>query len=134
MAPLRIEIIYLSHLEDLAVLEASPRFVRKVIKVPAVKDKLDVNISLDRDAGLDNEDTSDLHAYIRDRIATESHPLALPPWETVVDNGLRVKAVKGSRYVVASVIPVHMNGNIMASIYVIAEKAANIMLEDAQAY
>jgi choline dehydrogenase-like flavoprotein len=52
---------------------------------------------------------------------------------TVVDSRLSVKGVNGVRCVDASVVPVHISGNIMASVYAIAEKATDMILEDAKA-
>jgi hypothetical protein len=75
MAPPVIDPKYLSHVAGLAALEASVRFLSKVLKVPAVKEMLAVDFSLDRDDGLDKKDTSDLHAYIRARTGTDYHPI-----------------------------------------------------------
>lgn len=136
MNPSLINPKYLSHLADLAVLKASLRFLSKVLKVPAVKEMLAMDFSLHRDVGLDKMDTADLHAYIRARTGTEYHPIGTAAMGTVVDSRLRVKGVKGVkglRCTDASVIPVHISGNPIASIYVIAEKAADMMLEDAEA-
>jgi choline dehydrogenase-like flavoprotein len=133
VAPPVIDPKYLSHPADVAVLEASLRFLSKVTKVPEVKQMLDVDFSLDRDAGLDKKDTSDLRAYIRAHTGTEYHPIGTAAMGTVVDSRLSVKGVNGVRCVDASVIPVHISGNIMASVYAIVEKATDMILEDAKA-
>ena len=123
---------YLSHPADLAVLEASVRWLSMVLKGPAVKEML--NSSLDSDTGLDKDDKSDLKDFIRARSGTEYHPVGTAAMGTVLDSRLRVGGVRGLRCVDASVIPAHMSGNIMASVYAIAEKAADMMLEDARAH
>ena len=48
----------------------------------------------------------------------------------VVDEKLRVKGVQGLRVVHASVFPSHVSGNIMATVYAIAEKAADMIKEE----
>ena len=49
-----------------------------------------------------------------------------------VDTRLRVKAVKGLRCVDASVIPVHISGNVMGSVDAIAGEATDMVLEGVQ--
>lgn len=43
----------------------------------------------------------------------------------VVDSQLKVKGVKGLRVVDASVFSNHVSGNIVSSVYAVAEKAAD---------
>jgi len=45
----------------------------------------------------------------------------------VLDSTLKVKGVKGLRVVDASVFPNHVSGNIVSSVYAVAEKAADMI-------
>lgn len=48
----------------------------------------------------------------------------------VVDAKLRVKGVQGLRVVDASVFPGHVSGNIMGSVYAVAERGADLIKRD----
>jgi choline dehydrogenase len=48
----------------------------------------------------------------------------------VVDERLRVYGVKNLRVVDASIMPLHIRGNITSSVYAIAQKAADMIKED----
>lgn len=48
----------------------------------------------------------------------------------MVDEQLKVFGVRGLRVVDASIIPLHVSGNIAALVYTIAEKAADLIKSD----
>lgn len=50
--------------------------------------------------------------------------------EGAVDERLRVRGVKGVRVIDASVFPLHVGGNIVATVYAVAEKGADLIKED----
>ena len=48
----------------------------------------------------------------------------------VVDERLRVKGVEGLRICDASVFPSNISGNLVATVYAVAEKTADMIKED----
>ena len=65
--------------------------------------------------------------YVRGHAGTQYHPVGTAAIGSVVDSSLQVFGVKGLRVVDASVFPMHISGNIQATVYAIAEKAADII-------
>ena len=65
--------------------------------------------------------------YIRSCAGGQYHPIGTAAIGSVVDSSLRVFGVNGLRVVDASVFPMHISGNIQATVYAIAEKAADII-------
>jgi choline dehydrogenase len=69
--------------------------------------------------------------YCRQYGETVFHPTSTCRMGTVVDERLRVKGVDGLRVVDASVMPAVPSGNINAAVIAVAEKAADLIREDA---
>lgn len=74
----------------------------------------------------------DLVGYIRDTAFTEWHPCGTAKMGTdsqaVVDPALRVHGVEGLRVIDASVMPTMVNANLQATVIMIAEKGADLIL------
>ena len=82
--------------------------------------------------GMTRTSPQELDAHIRATAATAHHPLGTCQMgsddDTVVDPELRVRGVEGLRVVDASVMPDMVGGNINATVLMIAEKAADMIL------
>ena len=65
--------------------------------------------------------------YVRGHAGTQYHPVGTAAIGSVVDSSLQVFGVKDLRVVDAGVFPMHISGNIQATVYAIAEKAADII-------
>ncbi|GAM85289.1 hypothetical protein ANO11243_032930 [Dothideomycetidae sp. 11243] len=61
---------------------------------------------------------------------TNYHPCGTCSLGAVVDSRLNVKGVKNLRIVDASIMPIIPRGNIIATVYAVAERAADIISED----
>jgi len=81
-----------------------------------------------RDAG-----DEELMAFIRENSMTLYHPTSTCAIGPVVDPRLRVHGVRGLRVVDASVMPSVVRGNTNAATIMIAERAVDLIVQDAQA-
>ncbi|THW75817.1 alcohol oxidase [Aureobasidium pullulans] len=66
----------------------------------------------------------------RDFAMTNYHPCGTCALGAVVDSRLNVKGVRNLRVVDASVVPIIPRGNILATVYAVTERAADIISED----
>jgi choline dehydrogenase len=74
---------------------------------------------------------ADWLAYCREYGETVFHPTSTCRMGSVVDEKLRVKGIDGLRVVDASVMPAVTSGNINAAVIAVAEKAADLIKENA---
>lgn len=140
-APPLIDPQYLSHALDLAILADGILFVQKIFETKPLADFIKDNpdgkgkriqpsfqypAKLDRDGAIEHAKKATISSW---------HPIgtcAMLPRDDggVVDERLRVYGVKNLRVVDASIIPLHVRGNIISSVYAIAERAADLIKED----
>jgi choline dehydrogenase-like flavoprotein len=67
---------------------------------------------------------------VHDAILGEYHICGSVAMGDALDSRLRVKGVEGLRVADASVFPNNVSGNIVSSVYAVAEKAADLIKED----
>jgi len=79
------------------------------------------------------DDVQKLRTYIKETCITDWHPSGTCKMGldnmAVVDSSLRVRGVDGLRVVDASIMPSVVSGNLQASIYMIGEKAADMIVQ-----
>ncbi len=121
---------YLSSKDDIHTLVKGIRFVRELVKKKSFSGLISGEIGASKNALTDIE----LENYCRN-IGTQSiyHPVGTCKMGhdplAVVSDQLKVHDILGLRIVDASIIPKMVTGNINASIVMIAEKAADMILE-----
>lgn len=67
---------------------------------------------------------------MHDVIVGEYHPCGSVAMGDALDSRLRVKGAQNLRVADASVFPNNVSGNIVSSVYAVAEKAADMIKED----
>ena len=127
---------YLSHPLDIEIL------ARHMMYIPTIA-KTEPLASLIKNGGqllpknIDLQSLDSAKEHCKRHIITNNHPCgtcAMMPLENggVVDSRLKVHGVKGLRVVDASIFPMIPRGNIQSSVYAVAEKAADLIMEDWQ--
>ena len=108
------------------------KILRKILAAPALKpyvvDEVDPGAKVASDEEMLN--------FCRQRGSTVYHPTSTCRMGNdplaVVDQRLRVRGIEGLRVVDASIMPDLMSGNTNAPTIMIAEKASDMILEDAR--
>ncbi|HEX9702814.1 MAG TPA: GMC family oxidoreductase N-terminal domain-containing protein [Rhodospirillales bacterium] len=123
---------YLSAQADRLVAAASVRLTRRIVAQPALqKYKPD-----EFKPGPDIQSDEDLAVAAGNISTTIFHPVGTCKMGSddgaVVDDRLRVRGLKGLRVVDASVMPVITSGNTNSPVIMIAEKASDMIREDAK--
>ena len=120
---------YLADPADTEALVAGIRIAREIVAQPALEAFRGEEIRPSASATSD----ADLAAYVRETCETLYHPVGTcrmgSDEESVVDLDLRVRGVEGLRVVDASIMPTIPNGNTNAPVMMIAEKAADLILQ-----
>jgi choline dehydrogenase len=131
MAAPSMQPYYLSTEEDRACAVASLRFARRLAATkslsPYVVEELRPGAAVQRD--------DELLAFARAYGGTIFHPSGTCRMGhdamAVVDDRLRVRGMRGLRVVDCSIMPTLVSGNTNAPVVMIAEKASDMILEDA---
>jgi choline dehydrogenase len=117
---------YLQHEADLQTFVEALNIIRRIADSPAFSDLNGGELVPGRDG--------DVEQHARNMCSTLWHPAGTCQMgtgsEAVVDPELRVKGVSGLRVVDASVMPIVTSGNTLAGCYMIAEKAADFILNE----
>jgi choline dehydrogenase len=131
-APPEIRINYLATETDRTALIDGIRILRKIMAAPALKSYCVDEVY----PGPEKTGDEDLLDFCRKTGSTVYHPTSTCRMGNdslaVVDQRLRVRGLAGLRVVDASVMPDLMSGNTNAPTIMIAEKASDMILEDAR--
>ena len=81
-------------------------------------------------ASVDINNRKEVESSVYDWCMSEYHVCGSVAMGDALDSRLRVKGVNGLRVADASVFPNNVSGNIVSSVYAVAEKAADLIKED----
>jgi choline dehydrogenase len=124
---------YLSSRFDCDTTVAGMTLLRRIMDRPAIRRYIAAELA----PGPDCTSDADLLAFARATGTTVYHPTSTCRMGSdpaaVVDERLRLRGFDGLRVVDASVMPTVVSGNTNAAVVMIAEKGADMILEDASA-
>ena len=134
--PPRIDPRYLSNPLDLEILARGVQFLDKVVQTEPLLGLLKPESRLPGVPDFGGLDIA--KEVVKARLFTTFHPTStcsMMPKDLggVVDDQMRVYGVQGLRVVDASIFPMMTQGNIQATVYAVAEKAADIIKADFRA-
>jgi choline dehydrogenase len=130
--PPAIRINYLATETDRATNVAGLKVLRDILQAPAMKPFVTREVEPGPGTATDEQ----WLAFCRQRGSTVYHPTSTCRMGSdptaVVDQRLRVRGIEGLRVIDASIMPDLMSGNTNAPVIMIAEKASDMILEDAR--
>ena len=124
---------YLSHPLDLEILARQTQYIETIVKTEPFASLLKPSGRLPEGKAATSLDVA--KEIVKERLLSTFHPTgtcAMMPKEIggVVDNRLKVYGTRNLRVVDASIFPMETLGNIQATVYAVAEKAADLIKED----
>lgn len=127
-----IDPAYLSHPADLEILAKGIELAEKMRTTRSFSGKIKQRIFPPESVNLGKKE--ERSGYLKAAVTTQYHPIGTvsmgPEGQGACDDRLRVRGCKGLRVVDASIIPLHVSGNIVSAVYAIAEKGADLIKED----
>jgi choline dehydrogenase-like flavoprotein len=126
-APPRIQPNYLATFEDRQVAVEAVKITREIVRQPALFRYRPEEFR----PGSDVTSDADLTRAVGDISSSIFHPVGTAAMGKVVDDQLRLQGLDGLRVVDASVMPAIPSGNTNAPVMMIAEKAAQMILDAA---
>jgi choline dehydrogenase len=131
-APPEIRINYLATEVDRTANIEGLKILRKILQAPALRSYVTEEV----DPGIKVSTDEELLNFCRQRGSTVYHPTSTCRMGSdplaVVDARLRLRGIEGLRVVDASIMPDLISGNTNAPVIMIAEKAADMILQDAR--
>ncbi|OQV02229.1 hypothetical protein CLAIMM_07463 [Cladophialophora immunda] len=124
----RIDYGLLAHPADVDVLAAGLAFVDRVFRSPHIRPRVKRRVYPAE--AVDVQDPATARDTVSEAVTLINHPLGTCALGKVVDERLRVVGVRGLRVVDASVLPMEVSANTMATVYAIGEKGAAMVKED----
>ncbi|KAJ5367841.1 Dehydrogenase citC, partial [Penicillium brevicompactum] len=119
---------YGGHEADIALLAATLRWTDKVASSEHLQSSIMHRSFPGPTKDLENLETA--KEAVHDLVMGEYHICGSVAMGDALDSRLRVKGVDGLRVADASVFPNNVSGNIVSSVYAVAEKAADMIFED----
>lgn len=135
--PVKVDPRYLAHPLDLEVLARHMTYISTIISTEPLASLLKLNGQRNSVAPADLTDLDEMKEYLRNMTQSGWHPTstcAMLPLEKggVVDERLVTHGTTNLRIVDASVFPLTPKANPMATVYAVAERAADLVKEDLQ--
>ncbi|KAL4733003.1 hypothetical protein BDV11DRAFT_100896 [Aspergillus similis] len=119
---------YITHEADVTILAALARWGDKLGRTSPLR--FSIAERAHPAPSIDLQDLEQAKEAVRDVVLGEYHICGSVALGDALDSRLRVKGVQGLRVADASIFPNNVSGNILSTVYAVAEKAADLIKED----